>query len=110
MKRETELLKSASEQNYKATANSLQTNYYEALQLYLDAQRRMKLFENQQTLTHKTLNIMLKTFTAAGSGLTDILRVRQQTLDYELKLIDAIADSNRAIAWLQRLMAFSPVQ
>jgi len=110
MKRETELLKSASEQNYKATANSLQTDYYEALQLYLDAQQRIKLFENQRTLTHKTLNIMLKTFTAAGSGLTDILRVRQQTLDYEVKLTDAIADSNRAIAWLQRLMAFSPVQ
>jgi len=107
---ETELLTTATRQNYKATANSLQTDYYEALELYQDAQRRIILFDNQSKLTEKTLDIMLKSFSTAGPGLTDILRVRQQTLDYNFKRIEAIADYNTAIALLQRLTAFSPIQ
>jgi outer membrane protein TolC len=110
MKSEAELLKTATKQNYQATANSLQTDYYQAIQLYQDAQRRIKLFDSQSKLVKQTLDIMLKSFSTAGAGLTDILRIRQQTLDYELKKIEAVADYNTAIAWLQRLMAYSPVQ
>jgi outer membrane protein TolC len=110
MKSETELLKIANTQNYLATANSLHTDYYEAIQLYQDAQRRIKLFDSQSKLTKKTLDIMLKSFSTASSGLTDLLRVRQQTLDYNVKQIEAIADYNSAIAWLQRLTAYSAIQ
>ena len=48
MQTETKFLKAASEQNYQATVNALQTEYYEALQLYNDAQRRTKLYDNQR--------------------------------------------------------------
>jgi outer membrane protein TolC len=107
---ETDLLKSATEQNFKATANSLQTEYYEALQLYQDAQRRIKLYESQVQLAKNSLDIMIKSFSASGSGLTDVLRVRQQTLEYEFKQIEAVADYNTAIAWLKKLMAHSQIQ
>lgn len=110
MRAEVDLMKSATEQGYKAMANSLQTEYYEALQLYQDAQRRMILYENQSQLADKSLDIMIKSFSASGSGLTDILRVRQQTLNYELKKVEAVADYNTAIAWLKRLMANSQIQ
>jgi hypothetical protein len=53
---------------------------------------------------------MLKNFTVSSIGLTDVLRIRQQTLDYEFKEVEAIADFNTAIAWLNRLMAFSQIQ
>lgn len=105
MQSEAELLKSANEQNYKATANSLQTEYYQAMQLYLDAQRRTKLFAGQYKLASKSLDIMLKSFASAGSDLTDVLRIRQQTLDYEYRQMEAIADYNTSIAWLKRLMS-----
>ena len=107
MQSEADLLKSANEQNYKATANNLQTEYYQALQLYQDAQRRSKLYADQNKLASKSLDIMIKSFASSGSDLTDILRVRQQTLDYEYKQLEAIADYNTSIAWLKRLMAFS---
>jgi outer membrane protein TolC len=110
MKIEAGLLKSANKENYQATANSLQTNYYEAVQLFKDGQRRVKLYESQRNLAGKTLDIMLKGFSTSGIPLTDILRVRQQLLDYEFKKIEAVADYNTAISWLQRLMASSPVQ
>jgi outer membrane protein TolC len=107
MQTEVDLLKTANAQNYRATSNSLQTEYYQAVQLYQDAQRRIKLYSNQYSLANKTLDIMMKSFATSGSGLTDILRIRQQTLNYEFKQVEAVVEYNTAIAWLKRLMAFS---
>lgn len=110
MQKEAELLKTATSENYQSTANSLQAEYYQAVLLYQDAQRRIKLYENQFQLASKSLDLMLKSFSTSSSGLTDVLRVRQQTLDYELRQVEAVADFNTAIAWLKRLMAYSQIQ
>jgi outer membrane protein TolC len=110
MRNEADLLMTANKQNYQATSNSLQTDYYEAVQLLKDGDRRIKLYAKQSDLAEKTLDILLKGFSTSGTPLTDILRIQQQTLDYELKTIEAVADYNTAIAWLQRLMAYSPAQ
>jgi outer membrane protein TolC len=110
MQKEADLLSLAASQNYQATANALQTEYYQAVQLYQDAQRRVKLYENQYNLASKSLDLMLKSYSASASDLTDVLRVRQQTLDYDLKQAEAVADFNTAIAWLRRLIAFSQIQ
>ncbi len=110
MQEEVRLQKVATQQNYQATTNALQTEYYEAIQLYQDARRRMKLYQNQADLANKSLNILLKSFASSGSGLTDLLRIRQQTLDYETKQIEAISDNNTSIAWIKRLMACSQPQ
>jgi outer membrane protein TolC len=104
---EADLLKSATLQNYKATSNELKTDYYQAMQLYLDAQRRIKLYAEQFELASKTFDIMLKSFASSTVDLTDILRIRQQIFDYEYKQIEGIADYNTSIAWLKRLMASS---
>jgi len=110
MKIEAELQKNAISQNYQATANSLQTEFYQAVQLFQDAQRRVKLYDNQYQLASKSLDLILKSFSTSSSGLTDVLRVRQQTLDYEFKQVEAVADLNTSIAWLKRLMAFSQLK
>jgi outer membrane protein TolC len=107
MRNEADLLKTSVVQNYATTANNLQTEYYQAIQLYQDANRRMKLYSDQYQLAKKSLDIMLKSFSASGSSLTDILRIQQQTLDYELKQVEAVADYNTSIAWLERLVAIS---
>ena len=62
MRDEADFLKSANIQNYKATANTLQTEYYQALQLYQDAQRRIKLYASQYQLASISLDIMFKSF------------------------------------------------
>ena len=110
MQAETNYQKTATKQNYEATVNALQTDYAEALQSYSDAQRRMKLYETQSQLSKKTLDIQIKTFSASGSGLSDILRIRQQLLNYELKQLEAVTDFNKAIAWIKRLKAYSEIQ
>jgi outer membrane protein TolC len=110
MRDEAEYLKSANIQNYQAVANSLQVQYYQALQLYQDAKRRTHLYAGQYELASKSLDIMFKSFASSGASLTDILRVRQQTLDYEYRQAEAVADFNTSVAWLKRLMANSKIQ
>ncbi|MFZ0281151.1 MAG: TolC family protein [Bacteroidales bacterium] len=110
MIKEAELLETATSQNYQATANSLQNEYYQAIQLYQDAQRRIKQYENQYLLASKSFDLILKSFSASSSELTDVLRVRQQILEYELSQVGAVVDLNTAIAWLKRLMANSQIQ
>jgi hypothetical protein len=53
---------------------------------------------------------MLKSFSSSGAILTDILRVRQQTLDYRFKHVEAVADYNTAIARLKQLMAYYHIE
>lgn len=110
MKNEAELLKTATSQNYEASVNALQTEYYNAVQLFRDAGRRMELYKNQYQLASQSFDLMLKSFSASSSALTDVLRVRQQMLDYEFRQVEAVADYNTAIAWLNRLMANSQIQ
>jgi outer membrane protein TolC len=105
LQEEADLLKTAKAQNYASAVNSLKTQYYQAVQSYQDAQRRIVLYTNQGRLAGQSFNIMVKSFAADGSGLTDILRVFQQTLDYDYKKIEAITDFNAAVARLKQLMA-----
>lgn len=105
MKTEADLLRSAAEQNYKATANSLRTEFYDALRLYQDAAQRARLYENQRILAVRSLDLMLKAFSTSAASLTDVLRMRQQIYEYELKLVESNVDLNIASAWITRLMA-----
>lgn len=110
MQAEASLLKSATRQEFQAAANNLQAEYYEARQLFEDAGRRMKLYENQGQLTQKSLDIMIKTFSVSVAGLTEVLQLRQQMLGYEFRQVEAVADYNTSVAWLNKLMAKSQVQ
>jgi len=103
---EADLLKAATAQYYAASANSLKTEYYQAVELYQDAQRRVTLYSNQILLAGKSLDIVMRSFAVSGSGLTELLRIQQQKLDYDYKYVESVADNNTAIAWLKRLMAF----
>jgi len=107
---EAELLRGAAEQSYRSVSNSLQTEYYQTVQQYQDAQRRIELYESQFQLATKSFNLMLKGYSTSSTQLTDVLRVYQQTLDFELKKVEAVADFNTSIALLKRLMANTQIQ
>lgn len=107
--KEAELLTDAVSDDYAATSNMLQTEYYEAVQHYRDALRRFRLFSDQYLLASRTLDIIMKSYSTSSAQLTDLLRVRQQVYDYELKKAEALADINTAAARLRRLMASAQV-
>lgn len=110
MQAETEMLKTATEYQLKATKNSLNNEYYETIQNYEESKRRINLYAKQYSLANQSLKILIKSFSASGVGLTDLLIMQQQTLNYELKQVEAVADFNTAIAKFQRLMAYLQIQ
>ena len=110
MSAEAEMLKSASLYKYKSTALGLQTEFYAAIQQYHDAKRRVSLNHFQSQLASKSLDITIRSFSASAASLTDLLRLRQQTFDYELRESEALADLNVAVASLKRLMAVSEIK
>lgn len=110
MQTEAGLLSTAASMNRQSVSNSLQAEYYQALQMYEDAQRRVSLYESQYHLASRSLDLIMKSFAVSASGLTDVLRVQQQTLDYELKQVEAVADLNTAVAWLKRLTSPSKTE
>jgi outer membrane protein TolC len=110
MKTEADLLGRAAGENYQATSNTLRNEYFEAVQLYQDAGRRIKLYRSQYELASRTLDILLKRYSTSAASLTDVLKVRQQILDYEVREIEAATDFRTAEALLNRLMASSQIQ
>lgn len=105
MREEAELMQEAAMLSRQAAANSLQNDYYEALQMYNDAQRRKELYETQYTLASRSLELTLKGYSAATADLTDVLRIQQQALGYNLDKVRAVTDVNIAVARLNQLMA-----
>ena len=78
-------LKTATAENLQSASNSLQVEYFQAVQLYNDSWRRIKLYDKQFALASRTLDLVMKDFSSSAAELTEVLRVRQQTFDYELK-------------------------
>ena len=107
MQKETEWMQKANGQEIQSTVNSLQTQYFEAVQQYSDASRRVGLYQKQIGITRKTFDIMLKGYASGGSRLSEVLDISRQLLDYRYKEVEALADYNTAIAALKRLMASS---
>lgn len=110
MQTEAGLFSTAASLNRQSVSNSLQSEYYQALQMYEDAQRRVSLYKSQYHLASRSLDLIMKSFAVSSSGLTDVLRVQQQSLDYELKQVEAVADLNTAVAWLKRLTSPSKTE
>jgi len=104
MQNETEFLKTARANEIQETSNLLQTEYFEAVVEYEDAERRMKLYSKQHELAQQTLNIMLAGFSNGSAELSEVLRIRMQTLEYELNKTNALVDYSIAIARLNSLM------
>jgi outer membrane protein TolC len=85
-------------------SNQLMVNYEDALKDFKDANRRIKLFQEQTSLANQALNILIVQYSTEGSNFEEVLRMQQQLLDYRLKFLDALIDGNIAVAMMERLM------
>lgn len=103
MKSETEMLRSATQNNLMETQNLLYTRYIDAVERYNNARRQTKLYNTQITLLQKILDISIIEFSNSGSGLIELLRTRQELFSYELKKEESIAGINASVAYLRRI-------
>lgn len=105
MLKEAELKQQAVHQRKRNLGNQLSVQWSTTLRNLDDADRRTTLYREQAALARQTLNLLMTAYTAEGRDFEEVLRVQQQLLDYQLKLITAIVDQHTSIALLENLAA-----
>lgn len=103
MVNEKEFLKTSVVQEKENRYNRLNTELEIGWRNYLDARRRVVLFEYLTRLADQSLDILLTEFTSAGKNFEEVLRMDRQLLVYELELEKARADQNTAVAFITYL-------
>ena len=105
LQKEAELKQLAVQQRRENTVNQLTTRWSTALRDLDDATRRTKLYREQTDLARQTLNLLMTSYATDARDFEEVLRVQQQLLDYQLKLITSIVDQHVTIAMLENLAA-----
>ncbi len=105
LQKEAELKQLAVQQRRENTVNQLTTRWSTALRDLDDANRRTKLYREQTDLARQTLNLLMTSYATDGRDFEEVLRIQQQLLDYQLRLITSIVDQHITIAILENLAA-----
>jgi outer membrane protein TolC len=102
---EKELLRTAKTHDRKNKENSLSTDLEKIWRNYLDAQRRVFLYDHLSLLAQQSLDILTAEYTSAGTDFEEMLRMERQLLKYELELEKARGDQNTSVAFINYLIA-----
>jgi len=84
--------------------NKLLTHLEKGYRDYLDAKRRITLYQHLSILARQAMDILITGYATAGKDFEEILRMERMILKYALELEKARADQNTAVAFLQYLM------
>ena len=70
---------------------------------YLNSLRRVILYTRLHELAKNARELLLSTFSAAGTDFEEVLRMQEQELMYALELEDARAMLNTSVAYINYL-------
>ena len=84
--------------------NFLETILEEAWNDYLDAGRRITLYNNQQELARLSLKLLETEYATGNKNFEEILRMERKLLTYGLELEKARSDKQAAISFINYLM------
>ncbi|MDR2057946.1 MAG: TolC family protein [Dysgonamonadaceae bacterium] len=104
-RKESRLLRQASEEKYFNTQNMLEASLYGFKHQLDDALRKIKLYRKQSELARTAYELVVGEFTSGKSDLGAVVQVQRQLLDYQLKESEAIAAYNTAVVNIQKLTA-----
>lgn len=105
MQKESRLMRQAAEEKYKGTLNTLSSEYVSVKQQLADADRKVKLYEKQAELAQTTYQLAVKEFSAGTNGMTNVLEIQRQLLDYRLKRSESITTYNTLVAMIENLVS-----
>ena len=84
--------------------NMLEAIFEGAYTEYMDANRRIELYNKQLTLAQRSLNIMETEYATSGKNFDELLRMERKLLKYALELEKAKTDKQAAISNIKYLM------
>jgi len=84
--------------------NFLETILEESWKDYLDSDRRIRLYINQQGLAKQSLKLLETEYATGNKNFEEILRMERKLLTYGLELEKARSDKQAAISFINYLM------
>lgn len=105
MVKEAELKQKAVQQRRENSVNQLSTQWATAIRDLDDATRQTTLYQEQTELARQTMNLLMTSYSSEGREFEEVLRVQQQLLDFQLKLVSAIVNQHSTVAMLEMLTA-----
>lgn len=103
--KESRLMRQAAEEKREGTLLTLSSEYVSVRQQLADAGRKVRLYEQQAELAETTYQLAVKEFSAGKNGLTSVLEIQRQLLDYRFKRSEAIATFNTVVAMIENLVS-----
>ncbi|MGM0498241.1 MAG: TolC family protein [Bacteroidota bacterium] len=103
MKKEKKLQLKAVQSNQESKTNNLSSEYKKAEEQYLDAMRKVDLYQKQSNETERIYDLLETNYSSDGGNFYELLKTRLMVLEFELKLEKARANQNIAIAKLEYL-------
>ncbi|WP_186756406.1 TolC family protein [Echinicola salinicaeni] len=105
--REAERLRELSIYQKEQVLNSLEFQMEQGFKQIKDAERNLKLYQDQAALLQRSFDLILAEYSSGEGDFEELLNVQQELLDFEMKISEAIVNKQKAIAQLERLMAKS---
>lgn len=103
MKKETRLRISSVKLRKENARNGLSGEYQSAEEQYKEASRDIELYEEQVSESHRLYNLLKTSYSTDGDNFFELMRTRLMVLKYELRLEQAKANKNIAVARLEYL-------
>ena len=104
MVKEAVFMQQATEDKKTDKINKLESIFEKGYSEYLDADRRIVLFQKQLQLAVKAISILESEYATNGRNFEEILRMEKRVLKYSLELEKARADKQASIAFINYLM------
>ena len=105
LQKESRFMRQAAEEKYEGTFNTLSSEYVSVRQQLADADRKVRLYDKQAQLAQTTYQLAINEFSAGKNGLTSVLEIQRQLLDYQFKRSEAIATFNTVVAMIENLLS-----
>jgi outer membrane protein TolC len=102
--KETAFLQTATEMAQKETENRLAMQWAAAFRGWEESNRNLKLYQEQLTLIDQQLQLLESGLATGKSSLLDVLKLQQQDLEYQRKVLYATYQGHQSLAQLEALI------
>ncbi|EON74770.1 Heavy metal RND efflux outer membrane protein, CzcC family [Lunatimonas lonarensis] len=106
MEAESKLYWEANERQQEDLQRNLETEFEIILASVKDADRKIKLLEDQIELTEQTLELSVTSYATEGSSFEEILSIQRELLDFRLNLLNTRIEREIQLARLETLVGF----
>ncbi|MFD2037672.1 TolC family protein [Belliella marina] len=103
---ESKLWWDSNEKQKEDLERNLETEFETILASIKNAERKIKLLDEQIKLTEQTLELTITAYATEGSSFEEILSIQRELLEYRLNALNTIIDREMGFAKLETLVGY----